>query len=159
MSKPLNYLLGFLIGIACLAFAYGIFLAARISWPDKPDVKAMPVFLSNVVTSIATILATNLGAVIGVSFSDPNSAFARSSNWNPLRYFSQDSPTVFQTTACYLYVLGLVAAAIVWAHKGFTDDVNQVVALIPDLTKSLLGVIIGALAIALNVPRRIVKNS
>jgi hypothetical protein len=149
--KPITYLVVFLLLLASFAFVYGIYEACKISWPEHPDISKMSAFLSSVVVSIAAILATNLGAVLGISTVDSKSAFRRSFTWNPLNIFSSEAPNVSQTIACYIYVLGLLAAAIVWARKNFIEA--DVVALIPQLTKSLVGVVVGALAVALSVQR------
>ena len=149
---PISYLVIFLIGLACIAFVYGIYKACKISWPDNSDTSKMPAFLSNLVTSIAAVLATNLGAVLGLAKVNAGSVFRDFATWNPIHLCSANAPNVSQTIACYIYILGLLAAAIVWAKKNFTADEKLVVSLIPQLTKSLVGVIIGVLAISLNVP-------
>ncbi len=154
MPKPLNYLLATLIGLACIAFLYGIARACIISLKKEPDISQMPSFLSSVVTSIAAIFATNLGAVLGITISNPQSILSRSENWIPFNITATNAPTAFQVTACYIYVVGLLAAAIVWARKNFSADPKAIIPLIPELTKSLLGVMIGALAISLNVPKQ-----
>ena len=148
-KQPTTYLLVFLIFLACIGFVYGIFKACQISLESTPDPKKFPDFLTNTVTSIATVLATNLGAVLGVSSSQPTSNFRQPATWNPLNLLSGNTPDVTQAIACYLYVLGLLAAVIVWANLSFVGDPTKVVALIPELSKSLLGVVIGALAVSL----------
>lgn len=150
MTKPITYLVSFLIFIGCGAFVYGIVLACIKSWPLEGSFDIQP-FLSSIVTSIAAILSTNLGAVIGIAVSDKTSIFRESNSWNPLRLFTNPTPTLVQTVACYVYVLSLFAAAIVWTHSNFTTDTNKIVPIIPELTKSLLGIIVGVLAISLNI--------
>lgn len=148
MNKPITYLLGFLIFIGCGAFVYGIALACIKSW--NATANEIPPFLSGTVTSIAAVLSTNLGAVLGITVSNPGSKFRESKSWNPLSFFTSPSPSVIQTIVCYVYILSLIAAAIVWAHRDFTTETTIIVPLIPELTKSLLGVIVGVLAISLN---------
>ncbi|WP_373060014.1 hypothetical protein [Zunongwangia sp. H14] len=150
MNKPITYLLGFLIFIGCGAFVYGIAQACLKSWPHHGNDYEIAAFLSNTVTSIAAVLSTNLGAVLGITVSNPTSKFRESKSWNPLSLFTSPSPSAIQTIACYVYILSLIAAAIVWAHRDFITETNKIVPLIPELTKSLLGVIVGVLAISLN---------
>ena len=150
---PIAILRVLLIALACISFIYGIYKACKISWPDNPDVSRMPAFLSNLVTSIAAVLATNLGAVLGIAAVNKDSSFRSFSAWNPMNLFGDIGPTVLQTLACYIYIIGLLVSAIIWAKKNFTSDEKLVVSLIPQLTKSLVGVIIGVLAISLNVPQ------
>lgn len=151
---PIGILKILLIAIACVSFIYGIYKACKISWPlDDPDTSLMPAFLSNLVTSIAAILATNLGAVVGFTVTNESSIFRDSSTWSLTNLFTENASGSWQTLACYIYILGLLAAAIVWARKNFTADDSEIMSLIPQLTKSLVGVIIGVLAISLNVPQ------
>ncbi|MBP6416882.1 MAG: hypothetical protein KA330_10530 [Chitinophagaceae bacterium] len=151
MKKPIKYLLGFFIFIGCAIYIFGIVQACIVSWhPDRPPYE-IPVFLSTTVTSIAALLATNLGAVLGISITKSNSLFGEMKTWNPLTVFSDPEPTNFQATVCYVYVFSLVACGVVWAIRGFEPDTTKIVPLLPEMTKSLLGIIIGALAMALNI--------
>ena len=155
MNPPaIRYLFAFLIILAGIAYGYGIAEACIVSWPKVVIQAKMPEFLTNVVTTLATVLATNLGAVLGITFTNSSSPLRNSKNWNPLNVFSENSPTVLQTAACYIYVVGLLAAAVTWAHKDFSPNPVDTVRLIPDLTKSLLGIIAGALVVALNIPKK-----
>lgn len=151
--NPIGILKVLLISLACISFIYGIYKACKISLEKEPDLTLMPAFLSNLVTSIAAILATNLGAVIGITVINDNSEFRNLSTWNLTNLFSENAPSAWQALACFIYILGLLAAAIVWAIKNFTSDEKKVVSLIPELTKSLVGVVVGVLAISLNVPK------
>lgn len=155
MTKPITYLLSFLLFLGGLAFAYGIYKACALSLPEHPNLDLMPPFLAGIVTSIAAVLSTNLGAVLGITISDPSSHFRKNRNWNPLVFLSTPDPTILQTGACYIYILGLIAAAIVWSIKGFDiKGAPPIIPLIPELTKSLAGVIVGVLAIFLNRPSK-----
>lgn len=109
----------------------------------------MPGFLSDLVTSIAAVLATNFGAVLGLP--PARAALFSLSSAGAESLFTGDLTDVAQRVACWLYMIGLVAAAIVWAIKNFTTDDKQIVPLIPQLTRSLIGVAIGALAVILKV--------
>jgi hypothetical protein len=155
MPKPIIYLLAFLIFIGCAVFVYGISVAICVSWCCEGSACKIAPFLSSAVTSTGAILATNLGAVLGITINNPASNFRQSKSWNPLTFFSNPSPTIIQTAACYVYILSLLASAIVWAHRGFDGtETTVVVPLIQEMTKSLLGVIVGALAVALNTKNK-----
>jgi len=146
MKKSIEILIAFLFAVGCLAYIYGIYQACYISLQADPDLSKMPAFLSSIVTSIGAVLATNLGAVLGIAIAAPTSSFAQAS-WKPLAVFTSPTPTNVQITACYLYVLILVVVSIVWGIKDF--DTVHVVSTIPELTKTFLGVIVGVLAITL----------
>ncbi len=150
MNKPIAYLLGFLVFIGCGAYVYGIAQACIKSWPKDGADYEVAAFLTSTVTSIAAVLSTNLGAVLGITVSNPTSKFRTTEAWNPVSFFKSPSPSVIQTIACYVYILSLITAGIVWAYRDFTEDPDKIVPLIPELTKSLLGVIVGVLAISLN---------
>lgn len=155
MSLPIEILIGFLLLLGCAIYVYGVSIACIYSldkplWDESVKVREMDSFLSGAVTTIAAVLSTNLGAILGIATSNTASSLNKLSTWNPIRIFTNPDPTVFQTTACYIYVLSLVAAGIVWLILGFKEDSKNLVALIPEMTKTLLGVIVGALAISLN---------
>lgn len=150
MNKPITNLLGLLLLIGCLAYLYGIGYACVISWNSEKTNFEIPSFLSNTLTSLAALFSTNLGAVLGISASNPNSRLRKTEAWNPLKTWKNPSTPDFQVIICYVYILSLFACSIVWAHREFTTDVNKINALIPELTKSLLGVVVGVLALSLN---------
>jgi len=148
MNPFVNILIGFLFSVGCLAYLYGIYKACAISLQKNPVLSDMSPFLSSIVTSIGAVLATNLGAVLGFTISDPNSALAEAAR-NPFSVFSNPTPSNEQVMACFLYVLTLFAVSVVWGIKKFTDDPLQVVPTVPQLTKTFLGVIVGVFAIIL----------
>lgn len=140
-----------LLAFGCVAYVYGIAKAFVISWKGD-DVNKMPAFLVNVVGTIGTILATNLGAVMGLTLAESPSDSFSEEDWDPVNLFvAEHASKAFQTTACYIYVIGLIAAAIVWTHRKFETDPQKIVPLVPELTKSLLGVIVGVLVVALGI--------
>ena len=151
MSLPIKILIGFLIFIGYAVYIYGVSVACIVSLeaPKKDDLVMGP-FLSSAVTTIAAVLSTNLGAILGIATSNVGSSLRKSSTWNPIRIFTDPDPTAFQIIACYIYVFSLLAAGVVWLIVESKEDSHQLVALIPEMTKTLLGVIVGALAISLN---------
>ncbi|MCW3105699.1 MAG: hypothetical protein JWQ09_205 [Segetibacter sp.] len=151
MNNAVEILIVFLFSVGCLGYLYGIFKACWISLQKKPKVSDMPAFLSNTITSIGAVLATNLGAVLGFAIAgftnglvDMNKAALK-----PLLFFTDPSITSVQITASYVYILTLVAVSVVWGIKKFTTDPLLVVSTIPELTKTFLGVIVGVFAITL----------
>ena len=155
MKKAITYLLGLLVFLGCAVFIYGITQACILSWsPDNNNYEIAP-FLSNSVISIAAILSTNLGAVLGISLSKSVSRFEDSANWNPARFFTDPNQANIQIIASYIYIIALLGAAVVWVHRDFITDTSNIVPLIPQLSNSLLGVIVGVLAITLNVEQQI----
>lgn len=149
-AKEVLYI--FLISIGCIAYMYGIFRACYVSWP-KPQTGyeyVIPAFLSTTVTSISAVLSTNFGAVMGLTLK-ADVRFSQASLWNPLNIVTNPSATSFQIVACYVYILSLLGTAVVWAHRDFEAENGKIVPLVADLTKTLVGIIVGALAIALNV--------
>ncbi|QIL40572.1 hypothetical protein G7074_15640 [Pedobacter sp. HDW13] len=150
-NKPIAYLILSLLSIGVAAYLYGVWIACSISWAPRDTPVSINSFLSSVVSSIAAVLATNLGAVLGISITKPQSPFGKLKNWTSFSLLANDGATIFQIIACFVYVLSLLAAAIVWVHTGFETESTKIISLIPEMTKSLVGVIIGVMAISLNV--------
>lgn len=166
-NNPVIYIIGSLVLLACLLFAYGVFEACRITIKEAGADK-MPQFLSTTAIAIAGVLSTNLGAVIGVTIQKP---LRKNSSWNPFTFFTNPNFTALQIFASYFYISALLAALVVWGIKGFSEAavVNNdeklvegipiVVPLIPVFAKSLVGVLVGALTVALGVNQSAQKNS
>ncbi len=148
-----DILIVLLVVLAGLGFVLGIAEAGYYTAKRTPA--AMPRFLAQVVTTVGAVLATNLGAVLGLSVADVQSA----STGLPLaRAFALSSwlaapgvpvGTQVQIAAAWIYVIGLIAAAFLWGLRGFSDNPAVVVPTLPELSRTLLGVIVGALAVAL----------
>src|SRR5665213_3250570 len=150
MPKQLSFFMSAILFIGCLVFAYGIVLACYLSLMHCPE--NMPPFMATTDTTISAVFATNLGSVLGITLTNPKSDFHVAKNWNPLRILSSPNPSHLQILGCYFYVAGLLACAITWAILGLdTPGKMAVVPLIVDFTKSLLGIIVGVIAVSLNI--------
>jgi hypothetical protein len=151
MSNTRAILLSLFIGIAAVAFIAGVTAACILSFSPDAGKDSLPPFVSATITSIAALLATNLGSILGITVTNPQSHFRIARNWSPLAVFQAPSTTTLQTWGCYLYVGGLLAATVIWGFRGFdSKSASPVVPLIEDLAKSLAGIIVGSVAIALN---------
>ena len=105
-----------------------------------------------IVSSMTPVFATNLGAVVGIGVL-PSNVF---NYWNPLAVFKSKLTTVehvvsLQIFACYFYMTCVVGAMLVWGVLDFTEDPLKIVLLLPELGKSLIGVVVGAVAALLGV--------
>ena len=144
-------LISLLVILASAGFAAGIGAAGYYTLKKRPA--DMPRFLVQLVTTIGGVLATNLGAVIGFSFKIPpelNAALAHPlsiSAW--LGSSAVPVGTQLQLMAAGLYVIGLLVAVMLWGVAHFSDDPAVVVPTLPELSRTLLGVMVGALAVAL----------
>jgi hypothetical protein len=87
---------------------------------------------------------------LGISVSTGPNRFGDASAWNPLMLITDPTPTRFQVASCYLYLVSMLAALIVWVKLGFEVDPDKIVSIIPELSRTLTGVAVGALAIVLN---------
>ena len=151
--KPLIILLVVLAGIL---FIYVISLAGIHSLQNDNSIHD---FLSNSVIILGGVLSTNFGAVLGITLSPPAAIPATT----PAPYLglrptvqsnkpgtAPDNNQKFQVIACWVYVGGLLLAAtfyLIAITKGIADA-NQV-PLIAELSKTLIGVLFGALTVAL----------
>ena len=59
-------MVGFILLLACAGFIYGVWSAFSYSFCKGKDPAEMPDFPIQVVTVIGGVLATNLGAVLGI---------------------------------------------------------------------------------------------
>ena len=132
-----------LVALAGLLFIVGIVVAGYCSLRNKPE--NMPEFLAQATTVIGGTLSTNLGAVLGLSV-------AQSTNPSPALAEVMAAPAnTLQVGAAWLYVGGLIIALVLWGVNRFSNQPQKVVSTLPDLTKTLLGVVVGAMAVALGV--------
>jgi hypothetical protein len=99
----------------------------------------MPRILTYFASAANATLAANLGALLGISFSRVD--------WRG----PEDATEVFQWIAAIFYVLMLVTATVCWGLTGFTEDTTRVVALLPEMTKNGIGIMIAILAATLGV--------
>lgn len=146
MKQILVYVL---FGLGCALYIYGLVKAATISLPKSPDVTQMPEFLATVVTSIGGVLALNFGAVTGLLITNAGVAGGK---FSLVAAATKPSTTQAQIWAAFVYFLCLLAMGIVWCIKDFTPDTTKVVAIIPEMTKTLIGVVAGAAAVVLATP-------
>jgi hypothetical protein len=138
-----------LLGLATLGFLAGLIAAVRFSLAGTPD--KMPRFVRQVVIAVGGILATNLGAVIGVSVKQ--AMLTGASAMGLLLFKGADAPSVLQIGAAYFYVAGLLIALFGWWRTEFSDDPKVVVDILPQMSQTLLGVAVGVLAVALGTPK------
>ena len=147
LSQPNNEVMKLivfiLLALAAVGFIYGIYSAYEYSILGTPE--DMPAFLHQVVVGIGGVLATNLGAVFGIEIKNPSVH----GNGKNLFLLQGKTPSVLQMLAAYLYIIGLGFGLYAWYQLGFTEDLTKIVALIPQLSQTLLGVIVGILVVYL----------
>lgn len=161
MNSAIKLLVILLASLAGLLYISSIINAIAATF--SRDVKLIG-FLSEAATVIGGVLATNLGAVLGVTFTQPTNkpliAFEGTPMVMGLRPSIQskkqratgvaNSAQNLQVIACWVYVFCLLAALVVWLIAQFTGvPEGQIVPLLPEMAKTLLGVIVGALTVVL----------
>lgn len=147
MKPTTSYLMYFLIFLAYVLYLLGLYQACVVSVNGGTVIR--PEDLATAVTTIATIFSTNLGAVMGLTIGKQTSKFKDYKTWNPLTIFKDPSTEILQVITCYFYILSLVLVALFWWVK-LDARTTEIVPLVAELSKSLLGIILGALAVALN---------
>ena len=149
MNVYVEYLLGFIILLGFLTYIGVIAWACFITLKgDEPLV--LPEIVAGLITSISGILSINLGSVLGFVISLKSLTYYENSIQNPFIFFISPSVTNLQISACYIYILCLTSATIIWGLKGFKT--NKAVPILSELTKSFIGIIIGTLAVVLAKP-------
>jgi hypothetical protein len=150
MMTWVELLLLLLLGVVGLLFLGGIVAAGILSFKSKPG--KMPQFLAHAITTIGSVLATNLGAVLGLNLVEaPGLASTKGLyDLNQIPSLPQAPSTPeLQVLAAWVYVIGLIVAFVMWAIKWFPTKPEEVVNTLPELSKTLLGVLVGALVVAL----------
>ncbi|MEO6978242.1 MAG: hypothetical protein ABI113_07670, partial [Mucilaginibacter sp.] len=113
--KNLSSIIGwFLLLIALGLYLYGIYFA--IFTVPKKDDHVLPEILDTLTASIGAILLTNLGAVLGISITQPKSGLAAKALMAKVEL--PDPMTrreIIQFTAVLVYLVTLVACFVAWA--------------------------------------------
>lgn len=152
--KNLTAVTGWLLLIAGMgAYLYGI---CKAIWPVYLPGKTEPFYpemLETITTSIGAILLTNLGAVLGISVTRPNTVMARI-RLSPAAIAVPEPASQrekIQIAAVLIYVISLIACSVHWALSTFRATPVAVVSLIPQYGKTLIGVISAYFALVLAV--------
>jgi hypothetical protein len=157
--KNLRPLILLIVGFAAFAYIGGIIWAgvASILSPTGPKI---PELVTQTITGIGAVLATNFGALFGIAqftsgnqVSNPNSRSIK--KWMGLPQMSNEQNTVpfldrLPIFAAYLYFISLIIALIFWIINGFSDQSAQV---LKNMTSTLIGAAAGVLAVYLNVKK------
>ena len=157
MNNPIKPLIVGLVVLAGLFYMFAIIQAGIISIKGSGTFND---FFGNAVTVIGGVLATNLGAVLGISISPPTKDGLKTENLQQPKSFLRlrssineadgGNPTgnqKMQILACYFYVISLVIALAFWLIA--LGKHHEIIPLLPELSKTLLGVIVGALTVSL----------
>lgn len=142
----IKLLIGILLGLSALFFFVGLHEAVEYSQPGKAA--QMPEYLRHAVIVIGGVLATNLGAVVGIKLEQLRIG---GFTWNSalLVRANDEGQVILQVIAAYLYVFALCYATLAWWRIDFTEEPADVVVILPQLSQTLLGVVVGLLAVAL----------
>jgi hypothetical protein len=159
----LRPLICIIVGVAALAYVGGIGYAGYLSLTS--DNPVVPDIVTQAVTVIGGALGTHFGAIFGIS------QLVSGTPANPppvarLNVFTRSSvlatpanatppPSALpldklQVAAAYFYVFALLLGAILWGATGFSSKAADI---LKNISYSLIGVIGGVVAVALNVRR------
>jgi hypothetical protein len=160
MNNPIKPLVVFIIALAGLVYGFTIIYAVVLTLMKSKS--ALDPLLVSAATVIGGVLSTNLGAVLGVTFTPPQLRTPQSSppflGLRPSLQNAATSPNTtapdasqkFQIIACWVYVGGLVIAFVGWVIAKIQSIPDaQIQGLLPEMVKILLGVMVGALTVAL----------
>jgi len=125
--------------IAFGLFGYAIYLAIHYSSIGSPG--SMPNFLHWAIVVIGGVLGTNLGAVLGTKVDRGRNFKLR------LALFSEEPKLVIQMICAFFYVGVMLVVLIFWGKLGWIDDPTKIVDTLPMLSKTLIGVAIGAFTV------------
>lgn len=149
MSNSVPYIVFGLIALAGLGFIGGIWAAGHYTLcvDNAPQPGQMPEFLAELVISVGAVLGTNLGAALGIRLTQKR--------WR--RPNKSKASETLRILAAWFYVIALLAAGVLWSIAGFEEDPAKVVVTLPEMSRTLLGMAVGALAVWLGLaePRRV----
>jgi hypothetical protein len=159
MNNSILSYVGWLLLFATLGFyVFGIYEAIRLSWSALPGAETInyhPV-LSSTIGAIQALLLANLGMLLGVSVSTPNSNIAHSlklsaSTANPelAPPPPMDIKDKIQLFALAMYIISLIACLLTWIVNNFSSDSKDVVSIIPESGKMFIGVVLAYLTAVL----------
>ena len=154
-----------LLGIFGL-YAYGLTIAIQLTWTGTVPAGKYPEALSAAVNAVQALLLTNLGVLLGISVTKPNSPVARALMLQPATPPKQTdgnaeaaalaAPTdpltlrdQIQMAALAIYIVGLIACTITWAHNDFTSESNKSIDVVTSSGKMLIGVALSYLTAVL----------
>lgn len=164
MTK-LNAFIGWFLILALFSlYLYGSFLAIYISWTKSGDGLVLREGLDAAISSINALLLTNLGAVLGISVTNPTSALAR--NILPKRAVAgdqdkenqerevklpMDSREQIQLYSVIVLLIVLLACLVTYACKGWTSDIKVLLPFVSQGAKLFIGVAIAYITFILGV--------
>jgi len=143
MPTSIRILFVAFVALGGAGYLGGVARAAYLTVKRRPN--DMDEFPQRALTTISAILATNLGAVLGLSLTA--TGLAGASFFAPDTLTAGGGQSAFPIIAAYLYSAGLLIACAAWATVNF----KEAVPIISEMTRTLVGVIVGAMALAAGV--------
>lgn len=136
--------------------------AIIFSWPysgkcDSVDpIKFWPE-METLLSTIQSLLLANLGVILGISISKPESPLARAvlfSNKEQLKALSsvQDPIEIkdrIQLFALWVFLIVLIACLITWIKNDFCTKPSEIIPIVHESGKMFFGVVLGYLTIIL----------
>jgi len=147
------------LGMYCYGIYYAIFIPDAVTDSSgKIAGLTIPEPLDTLVAAISAILLTNLGAVLGISVTNPSSALAAKTLIS--KNMAEIPPPlsrrdIIQLTCVIIYIVVLLACFIKWAANTFQKpaEVKLVVPFVQQYGKTLIGVITAYLAFVLGTKK------
>jgi hypothetical protein len=156
MKSPIIAYTGWFLLLAVFGFyGYGIVNAIWLSLGNG-SAKDYPAFLLTTIGSIQALLLTNLGVLLGISITKPDSGVARQLMMQNTRKVippptdPMELKVQIQLFALVIYVISLVACLVTWIIKGFIVD-DQIISIIPESAKMFVGVVLAYLTAVLGI--------
>ncbi len=153
--KLLQYLTYSLVIIGAIAYVAAIVYVVVQNRPPGFDPTTIPPIITAVISGIGGVLATHTGAVFGIARYIGDGRGLLDMLVGALlgrRKDEDDFPyTEAQVWAVALYIVALLLATVGWALDGDGPFHESVAPVLRNMTRTLLGVIVGIFAVWLNV--------
>ena len=151
MKNLITTATGWLLLAAALAFyIYGVGQAISLSWGSQEITDTdYPKVLATMIGTIQALLLANLGAILGISVTKPNSALSRyvmvgkhTAAMVPNIPASLEIKEQLQLFSLICYFLSLSACMVTWIHEGFSTNPKEVVTTVTESGSMFIGVIL-----------------
>ena len=130
-----------LLLIGAGGYLFSVIIAVRLTLKSTPEL--MPSFLNQIIDSLGSAFSITFGAFLGITIKNNSEV----SSFLSLL----DSNEKLMFYASILYLISLIISVVGWGLTNFSDDPNRVVPCVKNMSKSLLGIIVGVVGVALGI--------
>lgn len=159
-NNVVAYVGWFLLAAAFGFYGYAMFEVVSATFKPTGVGKNISEVLTTTLSSIQALLLANLGIILGISISKPESRVARTMLFNApnTNLAETENPmqmaSKVQLFAVIIYILSLIICLVAWGYKKFVTDAAEVVPVVSESGKMFIGVVLAYLTAVLGVKQQ-----